>query len=216
MFHFSYRVRAIRWPLPYDRLWLNETKPPDPPAGNGPLPPPIRTPEELQVQKIPREQSKKFALNWQDEPLLRVSPGESFEIETWDASTGFFQTPEDKAIPANRPGFDRVPPLANPIGGPVYLEGAQRGDTLVVTVEDILVADFSWTGQRPGPRPARRLQSLARNLHRIHHLYPQARTGPERYDPRRHHPLQRPDFLARDSIHRNDRRRAGQGSRHQR
>ena len=105
------------------------------------------------MQRIPRDQSKKFAFNWQDEPLLRVEEGESFEVETWDASTGYFQTPEDLAIPARRPGFDRVPPLANPIGGPVYLTGAERGDTLVVTIEDIEVADFSWTANGPKRGP---------------------------------------------------------------
>jgi acetamidase/formamidase len=105
------------------------------------------------VQTIPREQSRKYAFNWQDEPLLRVQSGESFAIETYDASTGFFKTSEDKAIPANRPGFDRSPPLANPIGGPVYLEGAERGDTLVVSVEDIEVADFSWTANGPKRGP---------------------------------------------------------------
>lgn len=105
------------------------------------------------MQTIQREQSRKYAFNWQDEPLLRVQPGESFAIETYDASAGFFKTPEDKAIPANRPGFDRSPPLANPIGGPVYLEGAERGDTLVVTVEDIEVADFSWTANGPKRGP---------------------------------------------------------------
>jgi acetamidase/formamidase len=64
-----------------------------------------------------------------------MKPGESFEIETYDASTGYFRSPEDLAVPARRPGFDRVPPLANPIGGPVWLEGAERGDTLVVTIK---------------------------------------------------------------------------------
>ncbi|HEY7156441.1 MAG TPA: acetamidase/formamidase family protein, partial [Gemmataceae bacterium] len=100
-----------------------------------------------------REQARKYAFDWRDEPLLRVRPGESFEIETWDASTGYFKTPADKAIPARRPGFDRNPPLANPIGGPVYLEGAQRGDTLVVAIEDIVVGDYSWIaiGPRRGP-----------------------------------------------------------------
>jgi acetamidase/formamidase len=82
-----------------------------------------------------------------------VQPGESFEVETWDASTGYFKSETDKAIPGRRPGFDRSPPQANPIAGPVYLEGAQRGDTLVVTVEDITVADYSWiaVGPRRGP-----------------------------------------------------------------
>jgi len=105
------------------------------------------------LQRITRDQARKYAFDWRDEPLLRVACGESFEIETWDASTGYFRSTEDRALPALRPGFDRTPPLANPIGGPVWLEGAERGDTLVVTVEDILVGDYSWTaiGPRRGP-----------------------------------------------------------------
>lgn len=105
------------------------------------------------MQRITREQARKYAFNWQDEPLLRVQPGESFEIETYDASTGYFKTPADKAIPGQRPGFDRTPPHANPIGGPVYVEGAERGDALVVTLEDIIVDDYSWVaiGPRRGP-----------------------------------------------------------------
>lgn len=105
------------------------------------------------MQRIEREQAKKYAFDWRDEPLLRVGPGESFEIETYDASTGYFKTPADKAIPGNRPGFDKTPPLANPIGGPVYLDGAEKGDLLIVTVEDILVDDYSWVavGPRRGP-----------------------------------------------------------------
>jgi acetamidase/formamidase len=106
------------------------------------------------MQRIPREQARKYAFDWEDEPLLRVEPGESFEIETYDASTGYFQSPQDKAIPALRPGFDRSPPQANPIGGPVWLQGAERGDTLIVSIEDILVDDYSWIaiGPRRGPQ----------------------------------------------------------------
>jgi amidase len=105
------------------------------------------------MQRIVREQARKFAFDGRDEPLLRVRPGESFEVETWDASSGYFKTPQDLAIPARRPGFDRSPPHANPIAGPIYLQGAERGDTLVVTIEDITVADYSWIaiGPRRGP-----------------------------------------------------------------
>jgi amidase len=105
------------------------------------------------VQRILRDQAKKYAFDWEDEPLLRVKCGEVFAIETYDASTGFFKSAEDKAIPGRRPGFDRTPPHANPIGGPVWLEGAKHGDTLVVTIEDITVDDYSWTaiGPRRGP-----------------------------------------------------------------
>ena len=52
------------------------------------------------MQRITREQARKYAFDWRDEPLLRVKPGENFEIETYDASTGYFRTPEDLAIPA--------------------------------------------------------------------------------------------------------------------
>jgi amidase len=71
------------------------------------------------MQRIARHQALKYAFDWRDEPLLRVRPGETFEIETWDAGAGYFKTPADKAIPALRPGFDRSPPQANPIGGTV-------------------------------------------------------------------------------------------------
>ena len=62
------------------------------------------------MQRIERDQARKYAFDWRDEPLLRVERGERFEIETWDASTGFIRTEADKAIPALRPGFDRFPP----------------------------------------------------------------------------------------------------------
>jgi acetamidase/formamidase len=105
------------------------------------------------MQRIVRSEARKFALDWRDEPQLRVKAGETFEIETWDASSGYFKTPDDKAIPARRPGFDRIPPLANPLGGPIFVEGAERGDTLVVTIEQIQVEPYSWiaVGPRRGP-----------------------------------------------------------------
>jgi len=105
------------------------------------------------MQKISREQSKKYAFDWKDEPLITVKPGESFEIETYDASTGYFKSTSDKPDPKLRPGYDRCPPLSNPIAGPIRLQGAERGDTLVVMLEDILVGDYSWTAIGPGRGP---------------------------------------------------------------
>lgn len=105
------------------------------------------------MQRIPRDLSRKYAFDWRDEPLLRVEPQESFEIETFDASTGYFKTEADKAIPGKRPGFNRVPGLANPIGGPIFVEGAERGDVLVVAIEEITVDDYSWIAIGPGRGP---------------------------------------------------------------
>lgn len=105
------------------------------------------------MQRITREQARKYAFDWRDEPLLQVAAGETFEIETYDASTGFFKSEADLAIPGKRPGFDLSPPLANPIGGPVFVKDAKKGDTLVVTIESITVEPYSWTavGPRRGP-----------------------------------------------------------------
>jgi len=105
------------------------------------------------MQRIEREQSRKYAFDWRDPPQLHVQPGELFVIETFDASTGYFRTSDDKAIPAQRPGFDRVPFLANPLGGPVWLEGAERGDTLVVLIDEIVVDDYSWIAIGPHRGP---------------------------------------------------------------
>jgi acetamidase/formamidase len=105
------------------------------------------------MKRIPRDLARKFAFDWRDEILLRVEPGEAFEVETYDASNGYFKTRDDHAIPARRPGFDRVPPLANPIAGPIWVKGAERGDVLVVAIEEIVVDSYSWIaiGPRRGP-----------------------------------------------------------------
>jgi amidase len=43
------------------------------------------------MQRIPRDLARKYAFDWRDEPLLRVKPNEPFELETYDASTGYFK-----------------------------------------------------------------------------------------------------------------------------
>jgi len=105
------------------------------------------------MKRILREQARKYAFDWRDEPLLKVKLGEAFEIETFDASAGYFKSPADKALPAKRPGFDRTPPLANPIAGPIVVDGVEKGDVLVVVLEEIVVDDYSWIaiGPRRGP-----------------------------------------------------------------
>ncbi len=105
------------------------------------------------MKKILREQATKFAFDHSDKPLLSVSISEQFEIETWDAGIGFFKSSADKAIPANRPGFDRTPPLVNPIAGPIFIEGLDRGDTLIVNIHEIEVENTSWiaVGPKRGP-----------------------------------------------------------------
>ena len=64
------------------------------------------------------------------EPVARVSPGETVVIHTVDAF-GNQLTSEDQK-PSSILG-----PYLNPQTGPIYVEGAEPGDTLVVKIENI-------------------------------------------------------------------------------
>jgi amidase len=69
-----------------------------------------------------------------NQPAVRVQPGTTVVFSTRDALDGAIQSDED---PATNIDFDHV----NAATGPVYVEGAQPGDTLVAEVLDIRVAD---------------------------------------------------------------------------
>ncbi len=64
-------------------------------------------------------------------PIAWVSPGETFIVETLDAFgnrvTGI-DTPPSKVLSL---------PYVNPVTGPIFVEGAEKGDTLSVTVQEI-------------------------------------------------------------------------------
>jgi amidase len=66
-------------------------------------------------------------------PVARIAPGETVVVETHDTSTGRIHRPEDV------PTFVAVrdPRKVNPAGGPIYVEGAEPGDALVVEILDI-------------------------------------------------------------------------------
>ena len=71
------------------------------------------------------------------QPIATVSPGESVIVETLDAFgnrvTGI-DTPPSKVLSL---------PYVNPVTGPIFVEGAEKGDTLSVTIQEIIPArDF--------------------------------------------------------------------------
>jgi formamidase len=78
-------------------------------------------------------------------PVARVSPGRQFILETrdgLDSEFNFDSTAADvAAVNLN---------LCHPLTGPVYIEGAKRGDAIAVTVVDIVPDDFAYTPIVPG------------------------------------------------------------------
>jgi amidase len=78
-----------------------------------------------------------FYVNAANEPRLRVRPGERFSLETIRADNMFLS----RDNPVFKDHKEVMGVLANPVTGPVYVEGAEPGDRLVVSIEDIILAD---------------------------------------------------------------------------
>lgn len=68
------------------------------------------------------------------EPVLRVQPGEVFEVETEDSFSGKFRKPED----FSHETFEWIENNSNPVTGPVYVEGAEPGDAVAVKIHDVV------------------------------------------------------------------------------
>ena len=102
-------------------------------------------------------------------PTLRIAPGEAVEFEVHDASGGQLNRKSDASSIAKL-DFGRI----NPVTGPVYVDGAEPGDVLKVTLLSFKPSGWGWTANIPGfgllaedfPEPALRAweydaQSLA-------------------------------------------------------
>ncbi len=73
-----------------------------------------------------------YAFSPNNAPRMKVVPGEAVVFETMDCFGGQIASPADKF---EKVGWDRI----NPATGPVYVDGAQKGDTLCVEILDIEV-----------------------------------------------------------------------------
>jgi acetamidase/formamidase len=78
-------------------------------------------------------------------PALRVAPGETVAFETVDASGG--QLGSGSNLDNLRTlDFGKI----NPVTGPVFVDGAEPGDVLRVTVEHFAPSGWGWTANIPG------------------------------------------------------------------
>ncbi|QIA20869.1 acetamidase/formamidase family protein [Mesorhizobium sp. AA22] len=78
-------------------------------------------------------------------PTERVAPGSTIEFQCLDSSGGQLQADSTVADVALL-DFAKV----NPVTGPIYVEGAESGDALKVTIEMFKPSGFGWTGNIPG------------------------------------------------------------------
>ena len=90
----------------------------------------METNEDHTVEVIPRDYS--YVFNPYREPIARVKPGERVTIHTDDAFESRITKKED--LPSRALATAK---FLNPQTGPIYVEGAEPGDTLAVRIESI-------------------------------------------------------------------------------
>lgn len=65
-----------------------------------------------------------------NEVRLRIEPGETIVVESEDAFSGQIRTNDDRRDKTKRP-------FGNPQTGPIWVDGAEPGDALAITIRDI-------------------------------------------------------------------------------
>ncbi len=86
-----------------------------------------------------------FSWDAKREPVMKIQSGDTVIFETREVTDGQFNLDSTTEAIADL-DWTRVYPLA----GPVYIEGAEPGDTLAVEILDLNVRGWGWTAVLPG------------------------------------------------------------------
>ena len=71
-----------------------------------------------------------YEISRHNPPAVAIQPGESLRVETEDTFNGLVVKEGDHRNLKRKPH-------GNPQSGPIYVEGAEKGDTLAVTIDRI-------------------------------------------------------------------------------
>jgi acetamidase/formamidase len=78
-------------------------------------------------------------------PAQKVAPGSTIEFECVDSSGGQL-SPDSTVADIAALDFSKI----NPVTGPIYVDGAEPGDALKITIEGFKPSGFGWTANIPG------------------------------------------------------------------
>jgi acetamidase/formamidase len=104
------------------------------------------------IRRIRKTPQKKMSLTRNctlgplTKPIATITPGETVEVETWDAM-GNIMSADRTLGNALQKGIQRY---ENPITGPIYVESAEPGDALKIEIINIRFPDVGWTAVMPG------------------------------------------------------------------
>lgn len=78
-------------------------------------------------------------------PVASVAPGSTIEFECQDSSAGQL-SPNSSVDDVKTLDFGKI----NPVSGPIFIEGAEPGDVVKVSIEEFIPSGFGWTANIPG------------------------------------------------------------------
>lgn len=102
------------------------------------------------MKRITRDSATVCEIDHRLTPVISVRPGEPFVLETEDAAVGYIRDEATLPYPWKRPTHAFTPPRLNPVAGPVFIEGAEKGDVVAVTIESITPDTQGYTILQPG------------------------------------------------------------------
>jgi amidase len=86
-----------------------------------------------EMQNVPAEPLN-YEFSRHLEPRVRIASGETLIVESEDALSGQIRSNDDRRDKA-------AMPFSNPVAGPIWIDGAQPGDSLAVKIESIQPRD---------------------------------------------------------------------------
>ena len=105
------------------------------------------------IKRVLRNSEYGYLFDYNKKPVLTVEEGESFIVETEDNLSGQIKSDKDSLVETLKHFTKYDPPKFNPVHGPIYINGAKKGDLLEVGIEKIIPADTGLTAIDPGAGP---------------------------------------------------------------
>ncbi|UCF98942.1 MAG: acetamidase/formamidase family protein [Spirochaetaceae bacterium] len=122
-------------------------------------------------KRVSREMLTSFTFDYTKEPVLTVKEGELFVVETQDNTGGRIRSENElPTVEFLKPNSDFDPGKFNPVSGPIYIEGARRGDLLEISIHEIIPSETGVTLLQEGRGPcanSRKWPELGENYTKI-------------------------------------------------
>ncbi|MGM0365547.1 MAG: acetamidase/formamidase family protein [Actinomycetota bacterium] len=105
------------------------------------------------TKRLLRNNKLGYLFDYNKEPVLTVEQGESFIVETEDNLAGLIKSDKDPLVENLKQLTKYDPPKFNPVQGPIYINGAAKGDLLEVSIQKIIPAESGFSAIDPSAGP---------------------------------------------------------------